>query len=50
MQYTVKKYRHSSTNPEKEDQSLEMKFTFDLRPVNELHFYNFFKMDLLKIP
>ena len=27
-----------------------MKFLFNLRPVNALDFYNFFKIDLLKIP
>ena len=36
-------------NPEDADQSLEMKFLFNLRPVNALDFYNFLNIDLLKI-
>ena len=32
------------------DKSLEMKFLFNLRSVNALDFFNFLKIDLLKIP
>ena len=39
----------SSKQPEEADLSLEMKF-FYLKPVNALDFYNFLKIDLLKIP
>ena len=48
MSYTVKKIL--SKNSEEADSSLEMKFLFNLRPVNALDFYNFLKIDLLKIP
>ena len=36
--------------PGEADTSLETKFSFDFRPVNALDFYNFLKIDLLKIP
>jgi len=48
MSYNVKKI--SSKNPKEAEKSLEMKFLFNLRPVNALDFYNFLKIDLLKIP
>ena len=48
MSYTVKKIL--SKNSEEADSSLEIKFLFNLRPINALDFYNFLKMDLLKIP
>ena len=48
MSYSVKKI--PSKNPEEAEWSLEMKFLFNLRPVNALDFYIFLKIDLLQIP
>ena len=41
--------KKSSKTPEEADKCLETKFLFNLRPVNALDFYNFLKIDLLKI-
>ena len=48
MPHTVKK--NIFKNPWEACKSLETKFKFHFRPVNALDFFNFFKMDLLKIP
>ena len=46
--HTVKKI--SSKTPEEADKSLEMKFLFNLRPVNALDFYNFLKLICSEFP
>ena len=48
MPFTVKKI--SSKKPEEADTCLEMKFLFNLRPVNALDFYNFLNLICSKFP